>query len=64
MSVTQNIIYQSADVIVCTGQSGVVEIVNDVVATVGGHSSDQLLGQNVKLLSVEADSEKVETQIT
>jgi PAS domain S-box-containing protein len=64
MSVAQSTIHLAADAIVCTGQSGVVEIVNDAVTTVVGYSPDQLLGQNVKLLFIFPDAEKVETQMT
>jgi PAS domain S-box-containing protein len=64
MSVAQSTIHLAADAIVCTGQSGVIEVVNDAVTTVVGYSPDQLLGQNTKLLFIEADAEKVETRMT
>jgi PAS domain S-box-containing protein len=60
MSIAQSTFHLSSDAILCTGISGVIEIVNPSVTEVVGYTPDQLLGQNVRILFCESDAEKID----
>ncbi|OHT02935.1 hypothetical protein TRFO_29808 [Tritrichomonas foetus] len=63
MSITQSIIHMAPDAIICTGISGVVEIVNPAVANTLGFTPDQLLGQPISTFFDEESCSKVLNQL-
>lgn len=63
MSISQNAIHTSADGIICTGLTGVIEIVNPAVSDILGYTPDQLLGQSSSILFSEAEAERISNQI-
>lgn len=64
VSVNSSIVKSNLDGIMCTGISGVVEIVNPAVSTVLGYTPEQLLGQPFTAFFTDKESEKVDKQLT
>jgi len=64
LTVAGNIIHNSSDAILCTGLSGVVEIVNPSVTTMLGYTPEQLLGQPITTFFVSEDADKIISQIS
>ena len=63
-SVNSTIIRHNLDGILCTGITGVVEIVNPAVTTILGYTPEQLLGQPMKVFFTEKEAEKIDKQLT
>ncbi|OHT02589.1 Adenylate and Guanylate cyclase catalytic domain containing protein [Tritrichomonas foetus] len=64
VSVNSSIVRSNLDGILCTGLSGVVEIVNPAVTTILGYTPEQLLGQPLNVFFTEKEAEKLEKQLT
>ena len=63
MGISQSIIYNSADAILCTGLNGVIEIVNPAVSYILGYTPDQLLGQQISSFFHPEAAPKVQKQL-
>ena len=64
VSVNSSIVRSNLDGILCTGLTGVVEIVNPSVSTILGYTPEQLLGQPLTVFFTEKEGEKIEKQLT
>ncbi|EAX94450.1 Adenylate and Guanylate cyclase catalytic domain containing protein [Trichomonas vaginalis G3] len=62
-TVSGSIIHNFDDVVLCTNVYGVIDIVNTSATSILGYSLDQLLGQNATSFLVQADEEKIVTQV-
>jgi len=63
ISLAGRIIMNSHEAIICTGQNGVIELVNPFVTKLLGYTPEQLLGQSVSIILSQNDTEKVLNQI-
>ena len=58
MSLSQSVLFMSHDCIVCTNDSGVVEIINPAVTETLGYTPEQMLGQNISAFFINSAAEQ------
>jgi len=64
MSISQSIIHNSSDAILCTGLSGIIEIVNPAVSSTFGFTPEQLLGQPISTVFQQVSESSISKQLT
>ena len=63
MNISQAIIHNSSDAILCTNLNGIIEIINPTVTNILGYTPDQLLGQQITTFFTPESADEVNKQV-